>query len=70
VRQKTSDTIYALKDIKINNKKEGNQLSYILTEAQILKKIKHPFIVNLHHTFQVTTLYITIQSYRQRAIFI
>ena len=53
VQKKDTKKIYALKAIKTCQLNDENQLQYALTESEILKKINHPYIVNLHYTFQV-----------------
>ncbi len=47
-----SDNIYAM---KIINKKfliKNQQLRYAVTECNVLKQAKHPFIITLHYAFQ------------------
>lgn len=45
--------------MKVLNKKKlitYNQLKYAVTEANILKRANHPFILKLHYAFQVITV--------------
>ena len=43
---------YALKCFKKKKLIIQKQIKYIVAELNILKQINHPFIVNLHFTFQ------------------
>lgn len=50
--------------LKVLNKKKlaaKKQLKYAVTEATILKKLDHPFIVTLHYSFQTpSNLYLAL----------
>jgi hypothetical protein len=63
VRQKKqSQKYYALKCIKKEDIIRLKQEKQILNEKNILKKFKHPFIVDLFHTFQTRThLFMTLE---------
>ena len=63
VRQrKSSRKYYALKCIKKSEIIRLKQEKQILNEKNILKKFKHPFIVDLFHTFQTRTyLFMTLE---------
>lgn len=54
VRKKDNDQIFAM---KILNKKiiaERNEIEHTKTERNILEKLTHPFLVNLHYAFQTS----------------
>lgn len=44
--------IYALKALKKKTLIIKKQLKYALSEANVLKKVDHQFIINLHYAFQ------------------
>lgn len=43
---------YALKSFKKKKLVINKQIKYIVCELNILKQLSHPYIVNLHFTFQ------------------
>ena len=47
-----SGKVYALKALKKKTLIVKRQLKYALSEANVLKKVSHPFIINLHYAFQ------------------
>lgn len=55
VRKKNDEKLYAMKVLKKKNLILKKQLRYALSEANILKKSDHPFILTLYYSFQVTT---------------
>jgi len=63
VQKKDTKKIYALKAIKISQLNDENQLQYAQTESDILKKTHHPFIVNLHYSFQTQEYYYLVMDY-------
>jgi len=52
-RKKSSNEVYALKVLKKKQIINRNQVKYALAEANILKKMNHPFVINLFFSFQV-----------------
>ena len=48
-----------MKALKKNFLIRNKQLKNAITEASILKTIKHPFILRLHYSFQVIYLFIS-----------
>eukprot|EP01104_Vermistella_antarctica_P015688 TRINITY_DN5203_c0_g1_i1.p1 TRINITY_DN5203_c0_g1~~TRINITY_DN5203_c0_g1_i1.p1 ORF type:complete len:554 (-),score=146.43 TRINITY_DN5203_c0_g1_i1:259-1920(-) len=52
VERKSTSEIYAMKVLKKDFLKETNNVSYTQAECNILRKIRHPFIVSLHFAFQ------------------
>jgi len=51
-RKKDTGKVYALKTLHKRTLIMKDQLEYAISEANILKTVKHPFIINLEHTFQ------------------
>jgi len=51
-RKKDTGKIYALKTLHKRTLIMKDQLDYAISEASILKNVKHPFIINLEYTFQ------------------
>ena len=41
----------------------GNLLTYVMTERNVLSSINHPFIVSLHYAFQTTTHLVLVLQY-------
>ena len=61
VRWKKNNTIYALKEMSKTRIIEKKCESTILTERDLLSKMNHPFIVNMHFSFQdFNSLYLVI----------
>lgn len=52
VQQKTSGTIYAMKVLRKNFLISTNNVEYTKTERDVLRMVRHPFIVSLHYAFQ------------------
>ena len=52
-QKKSTHAFYALKVLKKRQLVNKNQVRYAVSEANILKKMNHPFIINLYYTFQV-----------------
>jgi len=52
VRKKDSGKIYAMKVLDKKHILEHNEVEHTLAEKHILQKISHPFLVNLHFSFQ------------------
>jgi len=52
VQCRESDRIYAMKVLKKHHLLKTNSVGYTITERDILRKMKHPFIIQLHNTFQ------------------
>lgn len=52
-QKKHSDQIYALKVLKKRQLISKNQVRYAIAEVNILKKMSHPFVLNLYYSFQV-----------------
>ncbi|KAJ3322866.1 Serine/threonine-protein kinase Sgk1, partial [Blyttiomyces sp. JEL0837] len=58
--QKSTNKIYA---IKVINREEGSSGSNVDLEVEIMKKMKHPFIVNLHVSFESPTRHFLVMDY-------
>eukprot|EP01123_Difflugia_compressa_P014001 TRINITY_DN6867_c0_g1_i1.p1 TRINITY_DN6867_c0_g1~~TRINITY_DN6867_c0_g1_i1.p1 ORF type:complete len:406 (+),score=64.95 TRINITY_DN6867_c0_g1_i1:170-1219(+) len=52
VQDKSTDKIYAMKVLKKSHLLKKKAISCIITEKDILKKIRHPLIIKLYCTFQ------------------
>jgi len=52
VTQKTTKEVYAMKVLHKDFLVQTGNVSYSLTERNILLKIRHPYIVSLHYAFQ------------------
>lgn len=52
VRQKDKGELFALKSMKKKYIEKQNQVKRIMTERDILVKIKHPFLIQIHSSFQ------------------
>jgi hypothetical protein len=52
VRDKASNTIYAMKVLKKDYIKKKNQIEHTRTERSVLGSVSHPFIVGLNMAFQ------------------
>jgi len=52
VVKKGTNKIYAMKALKKHNLIVKNQLRYAVTEANVLKQASHPFVLQLHYSFQ------------------
>lgn len=52
VRLKQNNNIYAMKIINKKYLIKNQQLRYAVTECNVLKQAKHPFIITLHYAFQ------------------
>lgn len=52
VRKKDTAQVYAMKILKKEMLIERNQVAHTMAERDILRKIQHPFIVNLNFAFQ------------------
>lgn len=53
VRRRRDGGVFAMKMLKKRDLIIKKQLRYAVTEANVLKKCRHPFILALHHAFQV-----------------
>jgi serine/threonine protein kinase len=53
VRRKRDGKVFAMKMLKKRDLIIKKQLRYAVTEANVLKKCRHPFVLTLHHAFQV-----------------
>ena len=61
VRMKSNGEIYAMKVINKNFLIKNHQLKYAITECNVLKQVKSPFILTLHYSFQTeNNLYMVI----------
>ena len=56
VRKKDDERMFAMKVLKKKNLILKKQLRYAISEANILKKSDHPFILTLHYAFQALIL--------------
>lgn len=52
VVKKDTGKVYAMKALKKRNLILKNQLRYAVTEANVLKIAKHPYVLELHYAFQ------------------
>jgi len=52
VRKKDSGNIYAMKVMRKEMLVETNNVTYTMTERNIMRNIRHPFIASLHYAFQ------------------
>jgi len=52
VKKKDSGNIYAMKILSKQIIAERNEIEHTKTERNILEKLTHPFLVNLHYAFQ------------------
>mmetsp|Transcript_21157 Transcript_21157/g.59545 ORF Transcript_21157/g.59545 Transcript_21157/m.59545 type:complete len:460 (+) Transcript_21157:176-1555(+) len=52
VRKKDNSRIYAMKVLNKKNIMERNEVEHAKTEKSVLQKLVHPFLVNLHYSFQ------------------
>jgi serine/threonine protein kinase len=52
VRKRDTGQLYAMKVMKKNHIIQENKVKNILDECNLLKKIKHPFIITLRWAFQ------------------
>lgn len=52
VRKKDTGKIYAMKVLRKENLIKTNNVSYTITERNILRNIRHPYIASLHFAFQ------------------
>ena len=53
VRRRRDGGVFAMKMLKKRDLIIKKQLRYAVTESNVLKKCRHPFILALHHSFQV-----------------
>jgi len=51
VKKKDTGNLYAMKALKKRALIIKKQLRYAITEANVMKSAKHPFIVGLHFAF-------------------
>lgn len=52
VKLKTTGEIYALKEVSRRVLIKNKQLKYAVSEIKIMKRLKHPFILTLHDSFE------------------
>jgi len=52
VKKKDNGKIYAMKVLDKKHILEHNEVEHTLAERNILKKLHHPFLVNLNFSFQ------------------
>jgi serine/threonine protein kinase len=52
VRKKDTQKIYAMKILNKKHIKDRNEVDHAKTEKSVLQKLVHPFLVNLHYSFQ------------------
>ena len=52
VRKKTTGDLYAMKVMKKSDIVMRNQVKHTLTERNVLQSVRHPFIVQMHYSFQ------------------
>ena len=65
VKKKSNNNIYAMKILKKTQIIENEQAKNVNAEREVLKSIKHPFLMNLRYAFQTETkLYLVLDYYR------
>ena len=52
VKKRSGGKLYAMKVLHKADILKRNQLRHTLTERSVLQSVKHPFIVQMHHSFQ------------------
>ena len=52
VKKGGGDTLYAMKVLHKADVLKRNQLCHTLAERSVLQSVKHPFIVQMHYSFQ------------------
>jgi|Transcript_21890 protein-serine/threonine kinase len=63
VRYIPNKKLYALKVLDKDKVQESNIMKYALSERNVLKNIKHPFIVGLKYAFQTPKCLILVMKY-------
>lgn len=63
VHKKENNKVYAMKALKKRDLIIKKQLRYAVTEANVLKKCGHPFILTLHYSFQTPQFVYMILDY-------
>jgi len=51
-RKKDSGSLFALKIMNKRQILKEDKVSQVLTEARILSRVHHPFVISLYHAFQ------------------
>lgn len=51
VKKKDDSNVYAMKALKKRTLIVKKQIKYAVTEANVLKQCRHPFILGLHYAF-------------------
>jgi len=52
VRMKGTDEVFAMKVLSKKQIIENNEIEHTLAECNILQRLRHPFLVNMHYAFQ------------------
>ncbi|CAD8094423.1 unnamed protein product [Paramecium sonneborni] len=65
VKLKTDGGIFAMKALKKKTLIQQKQIKYAITEANVLKSCKHPFILGLHYAFQTPNYLYLVLDYCQ-----
>ncbi len=63
VKKKDSGKIYAMKVLSKAYLVKHRQLKYAITECNVLKQISHPYIINMHFSFQTPNYLYLILEY-------
>jgi len=63
VREKATNTIFAIKVLSKDNVVKRNQVEHTKTERSVMGSISHPFIVRLHYAFQTNSKLYFVLSY-------
>jgi serine/threonine protein kinase len=63
VKKKGTDNIYAMKVLNKKNIMERNEAEHAKTEKNVLQKLVHPFLVNLHYSFQTSDKLYFVMDY-------
>lgn len=63
VKKKDNGQLYAIKTVHKNRLVTNNKVYTIMAERNILVKVKHPFIVELHYAFQTDTKFYLVIEY-------
>ena len=63
VKKRSGGRLYAMKVLHKADIIKRNQLRHTLTERSVLQSVKHPFIVQMHYSFQSAHQLFLVRSY-------
>jgi len=52
VRMKDTDDVFAMKVLSKKQIIENNEIEHTMAECNILQRLRHPFLINMHYAFQ------------------